>query len=58
MATLSDGSANSSANATARNAKQNSGIRFSDIPGARILKIVTMKLIEAAVLEMPLKISP
>ena len=33
-------------------------MRFSDIPGARILKIVTMKLIEAAVLEIPLKISP
>ena len=57
-ATFSGGSAKINANDTARNAKQNSGIRFSDIPGARILKIVTMKLIDAAVLEMPLKISP
>ena len=48
-ATVSGGSANTSANATARNAKQNSGIRLSDIPGARSLKIVTMKLIAAAV---------
>ena len=33
-------------------------MRLSDIPGARSLKIVTMKLIAAAVVEMPLKIRP
>ena len=43
---------------TASIAKQKSGIRFSDMPGARSLKIVTMKLIAAAVDEMPLKIRP
>ena len=47
-----------SANDAARIAKQKSGIRLSDMPGARSLKIVTMKLIAAAVDEMPLKISP
>ena len=46
---VSAGSANRSANATARIAKQKSGMRFSDMPGARSLKIVTMKLIAAAV---------
>jgi hypothetical protein len=33
-------------------------MRFSDIPGARSLKIVTMKFTAAAVEEMLLKISP
>jgi hypothetical protein len=36
-------------------AKQNSGIRLSDIPGARSLRIVTMKLAAPSVVEMPLK---
>ena len=36
----------------------NSGIRFTDIPGARSLKIVTMKLIAPDVVEMPRKIKP
>ena len=58
MATDSEGSANSSENDTARNAKQNSGIRLNDIPGARSLKMVTMMLIAAAVEEIPLKIRP
>ena len=40
QSTVSGGSAKSSANATARIAKQKSGIRFSDMPGARSLKIV------------------
>jgi heme/copper-type cytochrome/quinol oxidase subunit 1 len=35
-----------------------SGIRFTDMPGARIRKIVTMKFAAAAVVEMPLKIRP
>ena len=39
---VSTGSAKRSPNDAARNAKQKSGIRFSDIPGARDLKIVTM----------------
>ena len=47
-----------SAKATARNAKQNSGIRLIDIPGARSLKIVTMRLIAVAVDERPVKMSP
>ena len=55
---MSGGSAKSSANATARIAKQKSGIRFSDMPGARSLKIVVMKLIAAAVEARPFRISP
>jgi hypothetical protein len=39
-------------------ANANSGIRLSDIPGARSLKIVTMKLIAVAEVAMPVKISP
>ena len=48
-ASVSGGSAKISANDTARNAKQNSGMRLIDMPGARTLKIVTMKLTAAAV---------
>ena len=55
---MSGGSAKTRAKDTARKAKQKSGIRLSDIPGARRLKIVTMKLIAAAVVETALKISP
>ncbi len=50
--TVSDGSAKSSRSDAARIAKQKSGIRFSDIPGARSLKIVTMKLAAASVDEI------
>jgi len=39
-------------------AKQKSGIRFSDIPGARSLKMVTIKLTAVAVEASPLKIRP
>ena len=55
---MSDGSAKRSANDTARIAKQKSGIRLSDMPGARSLNVVAIRLIAAAVEEMPLKISP
>ena len=55
---VSAGRANTTANDTARKAKQNSGMRFSDIPGARIRKIVAMKLAADAVVEMVLKIRP
>jgi hypothetical protein len=55
---VSAGRAKTSANDTARNAKQKSGIRLIDIPGARCLKMVTMKFAAAAVEEMPLRISP
>jgi hypothetical protein len=57
QSSVSAGSANTSAKETARNAYANSGIRLSDMPGARSLKIVTMKLIDATVDEIPLKIS-
>ena len=42
LSALRNGSANSSPNDAARNAKQKSGSRLNDIPGARDLKIVTM----------------
>ena len=42
----------------ARIPQQKSGIRFSDIPGARSLKIVTMKLIAPTVDEIVRKSSP
>ena len=55
---MSGGSAKTSAKDTASIAKQKSGMRFSDMPGARSLKVVTMKLIAVAVVEMPVKIRP
>ena len=48
---MSAGSAKTSANDVARIAQQKSGMRLSDMPGARSLKIVTMKLIAAAVVD-------
>jgi hypothetical protein len=53
-----DGRAKISASETASIAKQKRGIRFSDMPGARSLKMVVMKLIDAIVLETPFRISP
>jgi hypothetical protein len=55
---VSEGSANTTANDVARMAQQNSGIRTMDIPGARSLKMVTMKFTAPAVLEMPRKARP
>ena len=46
--TVSGGSAKISENDVARIAKQKSGIRFSDIPGARSLKIVTTQVDRAS----------
>ena len=43
MSAVSTGRANRRPMAAARNAKQKSGIRFSDMPGARDLSSVTMK---------------
>ena len=42
----------------ARNAKQKSGMRLNDIPGARDLKIVTMNWPAVSVDAMPLKMIP
>ena len=58
MSAVSGGSANSRPNEAARNAKQKSGIRFSDIPGARDLRIVTMNWPAVSVDEIPLKMIP
>ena len=55
---MSEGIAKTIENDVARIAQQKSGIRSSDIPGARSLKIVTMKLIAPAVVEIPRKTSP
>ena len=57
-AVLSAGRAKTSAKETARKAKQKSGIRFSDMPGARSLNTLTITLIAPAVVEMPTKSSP
>ena len=58
LATVNDGRANTTAKLVARIAHTYSGIRAMDMPGARTLKIVTMKLTEPTVVEMPRKISP
>ena len=47
MATVTAGTAKIIMNAMARTAQTNRGMRFTVIPGARSLKIVTMKLIGA-----------
>ena len=58
VATLNGASAKMSENETARIAQQKSGTRLSDIPGARSLKIVVTKLIDAAIDEVLLNSSP
>ena len=55
---VSDGTAKTIESEVASTAQQKSGIRLSDMPGARSRTIVTMKLIAPAVVEMPRKISP
>ena len=52
------GSAKTSESDAASIAKQKSGMRFHDMPGARSLKIVTIRLSAPSVDAMPLKISP
>ena len=54
---VSEGSANRSPNEAARNAKQKSGIRLIDIPGARSFRIVTMKFPAVSDDASPLKMS-
>ncbi len=51
-AAVSEGIAKTIESDVARIAQQKSGSRSSDIPGARSLKIVTMKLIAPAVVEI------
>jgi hypothetical protein len=58
LAIVRDGSANTTARDVARMAHTYSGIRASDIPGARSLRIVTMKLMAPAVVEIPRNASP
>ena len=58
FATVSEGSAKMTANDVASTAQQKSGMRLIDIPGARSLKIVTMKFAAPAVVEIVMKISP
>ena len=55
---MSAGSAKTTERDVASTAQQKSGIRLSDIPGARSRAIVTMKLIAPAVVEMASMISP
>jgi hypothetical protein len=55
---VSEGSAKMSEKDTASIAKTNSGMRLKDIPGARSLKLVTIRLIAPAVDDMLLKIRP
>ena len=52
------GSAKTSENDCATIPQQKSGIRFSDIPGARSLKIVTRKFVAPTVDEIVRKSSP
>src|SRR5579871_1408007 len=49
LAVVSGGMANKTANDVTRIAQMNSGIRLIDMPGARILKIETMKFAAPAV---------
>ena len=56
--TESEGSAKRGRATAASIAKQKSGMRLNDIPGARSLKIVVMMLIAASVDETPLNSSP
>src|SRR5436190_23793998 len=58
FAAESAGSAKITENDVATIAQQKSGSRLSDIPGARNLKIVTMKLTAPTVVEMVRKSSP
>ena len=58
MSALRKGSANRRPNDAARNAKQKSGSRLNDIPGARDLKIVTMNCPAVSVDEIELKMIP
>ena len=51
LAAVSEGRANTTANDVARMLHTYSGMRAIDIPGARSLKIVTMKLIDPTVVE-------
>ena len=55
---VSDGTAKTTESDVASIAQQKSGIRLIDMPGARSLRIVTMKLIAPAVVEIPRKIRP
>ncbi len=57
-ATVMIGSANRVRNATTSIIQTNTGIRMSVMPGARRLRIVTMKLIAAVVEPIPSMISP
>ena len=57
QSTVSAGSAKISDRAAASIAKQKSGMRFHDMPGASSLKIVTMMLSAPTVDEKPLKIN-
>src|SRR3954451_20943272 len=52
------GNANTIMNAMPRIAHTNVGMRLSDIPGARILNVVTMKFTAPAVDDTPTKITP
>jgi hypothetical protein len=54
---VSAGSAKISESDVARIAKQKSGSRLNDIPGARFLKMVTTRFAAPIVVEMPVKIS-
>src|SRR3954447_6878141 len=57
-ATVSDGSAKISPAEAARKAKQKSGIRLIDMPGARSLRIVTIRFAAVSVDAIVLKMSP
>ena len=56
LAAVSDGTAKITANEVVRMAQRKSGSRLMDIPGARILKMVTMKLMAPAVVAKARKI--
>jgi len=58
FAIVREGSANTTENDVARMAHTNSGIRLSDMPGARSLRIVTMKLMDPTVVEIPKNTRP
>ena len=55
---MSGGRAKINDSDTASSANTKSGMRLKDIPGARFLKIVTMKFSAPAVVDIPLKINP
>ncbi len=58
MATVSGGKAKIIAQDVTRIAQQNSGMRLKDIPGARNLRIVTIKFTAPAVVAILRKIKP